>query len=151
MSEEFVAKGINGQLTVKARSVVVARKGALGFMTQGLKGEKEIPIDQITAVQFKKAGMTSGYIQLTISGGVESKGGVFSAGNDENTVMFVKKSQADFEKAKSLIEERRSRPGAAAAPATSNLDEISKLADLKAKGIITDEEFAAKKKQLLGL
>lgn len=30
-------------------------------------------------------------------------------------------------------------------------DELEKLADLKAKGIITEEEFSAKKQQLLGL
>ncbi len=28
---------------------------------------------------------------------------------------------------------------------------IEKLADLRAKGVITEEEFAAKKKQILGL
>ena len=31
------------------------------------------------------------------------------------------------------------------------LDELQRLSDLKDQGIITDEEFAAKKKQLLGL
>ena len=34
---------------------------------------------------------------------------------------------------------------------TSNLDEIEKLSLLKDKGILTQEEFDAKKKQLLGL
>lgn len=35
---------------------------------------------------------------------------------------------------------------------TSNaLDDLEKLADLKAKGILTEEEFQAKKKQILGL
>jgi hypothetical protein len=37
------------------------------------------------------------------------------------------------------------------AKATSNLDELEKLAGLKEKGIITEEEFNQKKKQLLGL
>ncbi len=34
---------------------------------------------------------------------------------------------------------------------TSYLDELERLADLNNQGILTDEEFAAKKKQLLGL
>ena len=39
----------------------------------------------------------------------------------------------------------------AAAPATSDpLDQIGKLADLHAQGILTDEEFEAKKTELLG-
>jgi hypothetical protein len=39
-------------------------------------------------------------------------------------------------------------PGSAA---PSYLDELEKLAELRDKGIITDEEFEAKKKSLLGL
>lgn len=35
--------------------------------------------------------------------------------------------------------------------AISPLDEIERLAELTAKGILTEEEFAAKKKQLLGI
>lgn len=43
-------------------------------------------------------------------------------------------------------------PPAAAAPAQDDyLAELEKLADLHEKGILTDEEFSAKKKQLLGL
>jgi len=42
----------------------------------------------------------------------------------------------------------------AAAPAgggSSDLGQLEKLAELHAQGILTDEEFAAKKKQILGL
>jgi len=45
-------------------------------------------------------------------------------------------------------------PAAPAAPASSggsDLDELQKLADLHAQGILTDEEFNAKKAQILGL
>ena len=38
-----------------------------------------------------------------------------------------------------------------AAPEPSYLAELEQLADLKAKGVITEDEFAAKKQQLLGL
>ena len=46
----------------------------------------------------------------------------------------------------SLLNDR----GNSHAPA-SNLNELEKLAQLKDKGIITEEEFQAKKKQILGL
>jgi hypothetical protein len=39
----------------------------------------------------------------------------------------------------------------AAAPQQSYLQELERLAELRDRGILTDEEFAAKKKQLLGL
>lgn len=45
-------------------------------------------------------------------------------------------------------------PGAEAAAPAAEEDfaaELEKLADLKAKGIITQDEFDAKKKQILGL
>ncbi len=34
---------------------------------------------------------------------------------------------------------------------SSDIDQLEKLADLKEKGVITEEEFQAKKKELLGL
>jgi hypothetical protein len=40
---------------------------------------------------------------------------------------------------------------AAAAPQESYLDELERLADLRGRGIISDEDFEAKKRQLLGL
>ncbi|MBW7838478.1 MAG: SHOCT domain-containing protein [Chitinophagaceae bacterium] len=36
-------------------------------------------------------------------------------------------------------------------PEASQADELMKFAELKEKGLITDEEFEAKKKQILGL
>ena len=37
------------------------------------------------------------------------------------------------------------------APADDDMVELRKLADLHSQGILTDEEFAAKKKQVLGI
>jgi Short C-terminal domain len=39
----------------------------------------------------------------------------------------------------------------AAAPADDQMEQLEKLGDLHAKGILTDEEFAAKKAQILGI
>ena len=40
---------------------------------------------------------------------------------------------------------------AATAPASDTTAELKKLADLHAQGVLTDEEFAASKKKLLGI
>lgn len=54
-------------------------------------------------------------------------------------------------------EQNKTQPGymeptqAPAAPAADPYAELEKLGQLKAQGIITQEEFDAKKKQLLGL
>jgi len=98
------AEGINGQMKIGPGFVEITKKGAMGFLSQGFKGSKKIAIKHITSVQFKKAGFTSGYLQLTFTGGQETKGALFNAVQDENTVMFNRKQQEDFEKIKEEIE-----------------------------------------------
>jgi hypothetical protein len=41
--------------------------------------------------------------------------------------------------------------GSSTQGATNNIDDLGKLSDLKEKGVITQEEFDAKKKQILGI
>ena len=68
--------------------------------------------------------------------------------------MFDKNQQEIFEEAKNIIENKISKIKDSKTNNSSNytnLDELEKLANLKEKGIITEEEFVAKKKQLLGL
>jgi len=49
-----IAKGINGQIEVFESKIIIKRKGIMAFATQGLKGNKEILINQISSIQFKK-------------------------------------------------------------------------------------------------
>lgn len=144
-------KGHNGQLELLENKIRITRKGVLAFMTQGLKGSKDILIKQISSIQFKKAGMlTNGYIQFAFIGGQEAKGALFQATQDENSIMFTSKQQASFEKIKEAIEKKMDLMEKGEVK-SSNLDELEKLSGLKDKGIITEEEFNAKKKQILGI
>lgn len=149
------AIGVNGQLELVGNKIVIKRKGMLAKMTQGLKGDKEILIKQISSIQFKNAGaFTNGYIQFAFSGGKEDKGGLFDATKDENAVMFNKKQQLNFERLKKAVEEKideLTHPVASQTAAIDVADQIKKLADLRDNGILTDEEFNAKKKQLLSI
>ena len=123
----------------------------------GANGGKRIKIRDITAVQFREpAGMVVGFIQFTFPGSGENKNGVVSSINDENSIPV---SPANAALAKSIvdyIEARRDELSApivvSAAPAAfSQADELKKFKELLDLGIITEEEFEAKKKQLLGL
>ena len=148
---EISAKGVNGQIELYANKICIRRKGVLGFLTQGLKGDKNIMISTITSIQFKKAGMlTNGYIQFAFMGGQEAKGGIFQGTQDENTVMFNKKQQPLFEQIRDAVENRIQFANTPIST-NSDADELSKLADLRDKGILTEEEFQQKKKQILGL
>lgn len=136
------------KLSMENDSITISRKGFMSFSSHGLKGDKTIYIRNISGIQLKKPGLTSGYIQFTLSGGSESKGGIFAATEDENTVMFGSKHYKDMVKFKSLIEQKiNTKP--AASNSTSNLDEIKKLKELLDMDAITKEEFDTKKAELM--
>lgn len=150
----YELKGVNGQLELYEDKIVIKGKGALSKMTQGFfKGDKTIYINQISGIQVKPgASLTNGYIQITVPGGFESKRGLFDATQDENTVMFTKKDNELVNQIKSKIEELMSQQRTGyKIDQLSPADEIKKYKELLDDGIITQEEFEQKKKQLLGL
>jgi Domain of unknown function (DUF4429)/Short C-terminal domain len=153
MTAPYTVQGVAGDLLeVYDNKVTITPKGLLGFLHKGFKGTKEIPFASISAIQFKKAGLTSGYIQFTVPGGNESRGGVFAAMTDENSFLFEEKDYQLMIEIKDFIEKRMAelKVPQAAPPAFSLSDEIQKLADLKAKGVLSAEEFQAAKNRLIG-
>ena len=154
---ETSAKGTNGTLVVKENTIEIIRSG-INARLLGLRGNKEILIKNITSIQFKKPGLlTNGFIQFAFSGSSESKGGVLDATKDENSVVFTKSELKNFERLKDIINEKRNNAHnfeAVPQPSQHQDDiytQIEKLNGLKEKGIINNDEFEAKKKQLLGL
>ncbi len=142
-------KGYNGTL-VLTKTAVVIKRGLKGFLLGGghLRGDKTIPYSSIVAIQLKKAGLTAGYLQLTLKGGSEAKAGLFQSTKDENSVNFHNSKNKDFEEAKKLIEERI---GEVSKTGTNDMDELEKLAKLRDKGVITEEEFQKKKEKILNI
>jgi hypothetical protein len=152
----FEAQGANGKLIITEEKVMIVRKGAIALLTQGFKGDKDILIEDISSIQVRKPKMgTRGYIQFAYHGGQETKGALLDAVKDENTLLFDKKHWDGIAKAKELVEQYRSATRAAnrapAAAQSSDLDELKKLGDLRDSGILSDDEFEAKKKLILGL
>jgi hypothetical protein len=101
----------------------------------------------------KATTLGNGFIQFYLSGkdGVGGPGAI----RPENTVMFRAAHQAEFEKIKAAIEAKMAAPRVALSQfrprAISYIDELEQLASLRDRGIITDDEFAAKKRQILGI
>jgi hypothetical protein len=153
--DTLTAKGQGGTvLSFDGSFVTITRSGFMASASVG-KGEKRIPISSITAVQWKNAGISTGFIQFTVAGGVEMKSkGRNKAGDalhDENSVVFLKKHADDFAMIRAAVETAMSQPAtvAMAASSSSLAEELGKLNDLRVAGIITDEEFAAQKARLL--
>lgn len=151
MVEAFEIKGLNGTVIVYPNKVVLKYSRFLGSG----KGEKEIRINSITGIQLKNPGLTNGYIQFSFSGSGEQKGrSTFDAAKDENTIMISSKKQYEqMEKVKELIGRYQDSSESHIIPTQelSVADEINKFAELRDAGILTNEEFEAKKKQLLGI
>lgn len=141
-------KGSNGILILTNNGVLIKR-GFRGYLVTGfLRGDKTIPYSSIIAVQFKRSGLATGYIQLTLKGGNEAKNGLFEAIRDENSISFQWNNDK-FEEAKRLIEERINADSNT--QQNNPLNDLERLAELKDKGIITTEEFEKKKKKILNL
>lgn len=163
------ANGIDGVIELYKDKIIIKRdsNNGVGFWAHGLKGDKEIWLEKISAIQLKMPGTLTrgmvikgmehnGYIQFAVSGSLESKGGIIGAAGDENTVFFSKEQADDFCKLKELIAENKSdiKKVEVSNYSTNERDQISLLRDLaklKEDGIITEEEFSTKKKQILGL
>lgn len=123
----------NGAILVTDRRVI--------FYTKKLGGYEmyDHAYGLLTALDYKKGAI---YGNIT-----------FAASSERTRVKQVPKESV--ERVAKAIRERmaaaqeKGRPGAGTG--VSAADEIRKLAELHAEGILTDEEFAAKKQQLLGL
>ena len=106
--------------------------------------EKEISLSHVASIQLKEADETNhGFLKISLS--VPT-----SDGQSETGVYFNKTQQKTFESVKQSIEQAKA-DAAKALITSAGLNDLEKLADLKAKGIITEDEFKAKKKQILGI
>jgi hypothetical protein len=156
------AKGHNGTVEFDGQTVTIKRSGTLARMSRG-KGEKQIAVGSIAAVQWKPAGaFVNGFIQFTVPGAVEqrSKPGsrTYDEAKDDNAVLFTKSQMKHFEALRAAIEDARRRPASlpppaapAASPAAapSPADQLRQLAALRDEGLITEEEFQAKRADLI--
>lgn len=150
----MLCKGVGGSLEVLEDRVILKHTMVLGLTTGFFKGHKTIPYSAITAVQYKRSGVLSGYIQFTLSGGVEARRGIWEAQFDENTISFA--NNEVFDKAREFIEARighRSAPTSPVAPSPTGgniVDTLEKLLMLRDKGALTPDEYEEQKAQLLG-
>lgn len=116
------------------------------------QGEKEILYYDMTSVQFRPSSkLILGYIQFEVPG-VRS-GSNFGSENSwtfDSTMNEIAKEVCDYVKTR-IREAKQPTAVAAAQPKSSPAEELLKLKELLDLGVITQEEFDAKKKQLLGL
>lgn len=92
-------KGKNTLVRLYENRIEYERTGLGGMMMHGVDGVKTIFIKDITAIQFR----ANFFIQFAYPGSIESKKGAFAAATDENSIIFGKRENSDFEKIRDFI------------------------------------------------
>ena len=151
-------QGVRGRyMKVYDNRAIIGTKVTVGSFVTGnvTDGEKTIYYRDCIGVQIKQSGFLIGYLQL------ETAGSLMNNRHDnffnENSFTYdpskvsKEKMQEVADYIKSRIEEAKNAGSVQVQPAVSVADELKKFKELLDLGIITQEEFDAKKKQLLGL
>ncbi len=135
--------------------VLTAKKNAVSLLITNkfFAGDKKFYYSDLTSVQFRDPGMiTDGYMEFEYPG--SRSGNSSGAYSSENAIAFSKK---DSDKMKEIfnyidgkIREYKNK-GNVTVQQLSPADELKKFKELLDAGILTQEEFDAKKKELIGV
>lgn len=149
----FTVQSGKATITIDDDKIRIKRSGMVSFNAHGLKGEKTIMINQISAVQLKLGGVTIGYIQFILIGSQESKGGLRASFNDENSVCFDRRSNKDAQEIKNYIENFNSKSSnnniTNVIKNDDKYDKLKKLKELLDNNVISQEEFENEKTKIL--
>lgn len=159
---EAALTGLAGQAAVLTNRRVIIVKGGLSAGAMFGRKAKGYPLEHISSVEYSCA-LTEGRLQLSVAGTVEQQHGgwlakgslldqVAASRQAENICQFPSNKKREFQALAKLIQsaadERRRAPVAAASD--GNIPgQIRQLAALLEQGILTQEEFDAKKRELL--
>ena len=156
----YSIEGVRGRhIDIFENKCIIKTRPTFGsFLAQNMTdGEKTIYYKDCVGVQFKKSSFTIGYLQFeTASGQMNNGNSNFFGENSftfDTTVISNEKMEEVANYVKKKIDEIKTqgdRP-ATVVQQVSAADELKKMKELLDMGIITEEEFNAKKKQLLGL
>jgi len=150
----YELKGVDGQLYVDNDFISIERKGSIGFLSYGIKGKRSIPIASITAIQVKEGNSyLNGFIQFSVLGGADNRVRpvrFVTSSNDENKIIFRMKDNEKVFKIKQFLQSKISNTDTnSSSIKLSAADEIAKFKQLLDSGVISNDEFNIKKKQLL--
>lgn len=151
----FHLEGHTSILTVYEDHCVITGKKSFGGFLGGrfFDGSKEFYYADLTSVQYKEATVwVNGFLQFEYPG---SHSGRDNFGS-ENSFVFMKgvnnieNCRRAYEYIKSRIAFYKSQRNAPVIAAASPADELKKYKELLDSGVITQEEFEKKKKDILG-
>jgi len=167
--EMFRIKGANNTLIVYEDRVLLTKEGLLQKYRGGMGGDRTIYYRDMMSIEYKKPKIDNGYIKFIMPGSVDatarsgfgtSSAQTWAANLDPNNVIlasgFSKAIGENADKCYSIIMEQFNKAKSAVnspitVQASTSADELAKFKKLLDDGVITQDEFEVKKKQLLNL
>lgn len=168
MKDENIIYEIDGNMgkilkVYEDRCVISTKAGIKSFVFFGglmgaTLGDKEFYYSDVTSIQFKNIEITTGYLQFEYAG--SHSGNNFTS---ENSFPFsatigtekyndLKEAMPPiYEYILGKVREHKNQKNGTVVQQISSADELAKFKKLLDDGVISQEEFNAKKKQLLGL
>lgn len=155
-NEELIATldgGMSDFLAVTDKKIVILKKGIASWATGGMGLKtKSYRMNQITGIHVNKRLMTCD-IEISAAGmNKKQSGGIFSSAESENIVQFTKGLYKEVmplvNKINNLIDNSNNTTSSENIIGEP-IEKLEKIAKLKEKGIITEDEFEEKKKDLM--
>lgn len=137
---------INEKLEVYEDRIVITKLEKMHVLTKDEVNQKVTHIKDITSVQFKEAAfLRLGYLQFSMPGSLRE--------TNENTISFPEHKNQIAKKIKNTAERliAESSKGTTVVNKLSEADELKKFKQLMDEGIISQEEYEIKKKQIIGI
>lgn len=135
--------------------ITITSRGFVNYENRGGNSSKTIKIENISAVELKTSGVGARYIQFIIKGSSEVRNGSKGAIKDENSIPFYSQQEIAYAmQIKDYIDNYKPKTNVQSQTIihqnnSSVADEILKFKNLVDIGVITEDEFDKKKKELL--
>jgi len=148
----YSLKGTRGRIQVYSDKCIIYTTSGT---SSSMNGEKTIYYSDVVSVQYKRTDFQDGYLHLETASNTANNYG--NVAFNENTFSFKSEIDNQMEEVQKFIKQKvdeakkQKNAPVVMAGTVSNADELKKFKELLDSGIITQEEFDAKKKQLLGL
>lgn len=147
-TETVTAKGITGKINFDGHTITITRSGALARSISG-NGTTTVPLGQVTGVDFKPTGAMRGHITILTAGTVATRRrGVHKFSDDPLTVEFMRHS-GNFQQVRDAIQAAISNHTATTPERPTFTEQISTLATLHERGLLSNAEYTTAKTRLL--
>jgi len=98
------AQGLQGELFLFEERIRISRKGTGVYYSYGLTRDIDIPLRDISSIQFKPTGtFSNGYIQFAFKGGTSTKEALEEA-QDKTMMVFTKQQEYEFEQLRDKLQ-----------------------------------------------